>query len=144
MTSGVKPVFADTFYWIALLNPRDDWHQAALHYAHQHSDVPLITTDGILDEVLNYASTRGTLMRQKALALHTRIVREQSMSIVVYTPELRRLGFSLYEQRADKAYSITDCISMVVMRQMNIQSVLTHDKHFTQEGFVIIFKEVRK
>lgn len=145
MTSGVKPVFADTFYWIALLNPRDDWHRAALHYAQQHSNVPLITTDGILDEVFNnYASARGTLMRQKALALYTRIVREQNINIVVYTPELRQSGLSLYGQRSDKAYSVTDCISMVVMKQMDISEVLTHDRHFTQEGFAIIFEQREK
>ena len=112
MTPGVKLVFADTFYWIAFLNPRDDWHQAALHYARQYPNVSLITTDGVLDEVLNYASTRGTLMRQKALALCTRIMRKQNISIIAYTPELRQLGFALYKQRADKAYSLTDCICL--------------------------------
>ncbi len=137
----MRPVFADTFYWLALLNPGDDWHQTVLHHARQSSDVPIVTTDGVLDEVLNYASTRGTLMRQKALALCRRIMREPTMKIVVYSPELRQLGFSLYEQRPDKAYSLTDCISMIVMQQMNIREVLTHDKHFTQEGFVIIFRD---
>ena len=44
---------------------------------------------------------------------------------------------SLYEQRLDKGYSLTDCISMNVMKQLNITEVLSHDKHFTQEGFTI-------
>ena len=137
----MKYVFADTFYWIALLNPRDDWHQCALNYARQNSNIPLVTTDGVLDEVLNYASTRGTIMRQKVLALCAQIVREPHMTIVAYTPELREKGFKLYGQRPDKGYSLTDCISMVVMRQRQINDVLTHDKHFTQEGFRILFKD---
>lgn len=135
----MKPVFADTFYWVALLNPKDNWHQTALSYARQHPDAFLITTDGVLDETLNYASTRGTLIRQKALALCTQIVRESKIRVIAYTPELRALGLKLYSERADKAYSMTDCISMVVMRQVNIDEVLTHDKHFTQEGFTILF-----
>ncbi len=137
----MKPIFADTFYWIALLNPGDDWHRAALLYARQNSDASLVTTDGVLDEVLNYASTRGKLMRQKALSLCARIVRDQNMMVITYTSELRESGFSLYKDRPDKAYSLTDCISMVVMRKMNISQVLTHDKHFTQEGFTILFKD---
>jgi predicted nucleic acid-binding protein len=59
--------------------------------------------------------------------------------IIAYTPELRQLGFDLYGQRSDKGYSLTDCISMAIMRQMGIADVLTHDKHFTQEGFHILF-----
>ncbi|MEO0533773.1 MAG: nucleic acid-binding protein [Cyanobacteria bacterium P01_A01_bin.123] len=140
----MKSVFADTFYWLALLNPRDDWHKSALHYTRQNPNIPLVTTDGVLDEVLNYASTQGALMRQKALALCTQMVREPRISIVSYTSEVRELGMSLYGQRSDKAYSLTDCISMVVMQKMNIVEVLTHDKHFTQEGFIILFSDIKK
>ena len=60
------------------------------------------------------------------------------------TNELRELGFSLCAQRSDKAYSLTDCISMVVMKQMDISTALTHDKHFTQEGFMIVFQDQDK
>jgi predicted nucleic acid-binding protein len=59
--------------------------------------------------------------------------------IIAYTPKLRQLGFDLYKQRSDKGYSLTDCISMAIMQQMGITDVLTHDKHFTQEGFHILF-----
>jgi predicted nucleic acid-binding protein len=47
-------------------------------------------------------------------------------------------GLTLYEARLDKSYSLTDCVSMVVMQQEEIQEVLTHDKHFAQEGFTIL------
>ena len=47
-------------------------------------------------------------------------------------------GLALYKSRLDKGYSLTDCVSMVVMRQERIQEVLTHDKHFAQEGFTIL------
>ncbi|MEL6552903.1 MAG: PIN domain-containing protein [Cyanobacteria bacterium J06621_11] len=131
--------FADTFYWIALINPGDDWHQAARKYAKQHPNILIVTTDGVLDEVLNYASKRGTLIRQKALSLCARIIQEPRMLVVSYTPAIREQGLLLYEQRSDKQYSITDCISMVVMKRMNIRKVLTHDKHFNQKGFEVIF-----
>ena len=78
-------------------------------------------------------------MREKALALCTYLMRSPLVTIVTYTPDLREQGVALYAERSDKSYSITDCISMVIMRQLGIQEVLTHDKHFTQEGFTIIF-----
>lgn len=136
----MKQIFADTFYWLALLNPGDDWHQRALEETRKNPNRYLVVTDGILDEVLNYASTRGSLMRHKALVLCIRLIQDPNIEVVPYTPELRASGLELYGQRSDKAYSLTDCISMVVMKQMGIDQVLTHDHHFTQEGFTILFK----
>jgi predicted nucleic acid-binding protein len=46
---------------------------------------------------------------------------------------------SLYKARADKGYSLTDCISMNTMRERNLTEVLTHDQHFAQEGFSLLF-----
>jgi len=47
-------------------------------------------------------------------------------------------GLALYKARPDKEYSLTDCISMEAMRQEGISEILTHDNHFTQEGFTIL------
>jgi hypothetical protein len=47
-------------------------------------------------------------------------------------------GLTLYQNRPDKEYSLIDCISMQTMRELEIIDILTHDKHFTQEGFVIL------
>ena len=49
-------------------------------------------------------------------------------------------GFELYRHRPDKEYSLTDCISMTVMQRLKIGEVLTHDNHFKQEGFRILFE----
>ncbi|WP_254568604.1 type II toxin-antitoxin system VapC family toxin [Oscillatoria sp. HE19RPO] len=139
----MKRVFGDTFYWIALLNPRDNWHQVALNYAHNYPEVPIITTDGVIDEILAYAASKGSLMRQKGLALCLQMRREPSIEVIAYTPEIRELGLSLYGQRLDKGYSLTDCISMIVMKQRGITEVLTHDQHFAQEGFTRIFTDLK-
>jgi len=135
----MKPVFADTFYWIALLNPRDNWHQSVLNYTYNHPNQKIITTDGIVEEVLNYASSRGFIMKQKALLLYKKMLQEPNIEVISYNAQLRELDLKLYEKRLDKGYSLTDCISMIVMRQMGIQDVLSHDKHFSQEGFNLVF-----
>lgn len=49
-------------------------------------------------------------------------------------------GLDLYEARPDKGYSLVDCISMTVMREMGITAALTSDRHFEQEGFEVLLK----
>ena len=56
-----------------------------------------MTTDRVIDEILNYASIRGSLMRQKALAMCTQMLREPNIQVVTHTPKLRKLGLELYE-----------------------------------------------
>ncbi len=135
----MRIILADTFYWIALLHPRDQWHQIALNYSREQPNIRLVVTDGIIDEVLNYFAEEGAFLRTNALNLCVSMKRDRNLNIIPYTPELRKLGFKLYGQRPDKGYSFTDCISMSVMRQMNITEVLTGDRHFQQEGFTILF-----
>jgi predicted nucleic acid-binding protein len=48
------------------------------------------------------------------------------------------MALRAYESRSDRAYSLTDCIAMNAMRKRGITDVLTHDTHFTQEGFHIL------
>jgi predicted nucleic acid-binding protein len=50
-------------------------------------------------------------------------------------------GLELYRARPDKAYSLTDCMSMLIMRREGITEILTHDRHFEQEGFRSLFRE---
>ena len=48
-------------------------------------------------------------------------------------------ALALYEARADKGYSLTDCRSMLALQDLGLTEVLTHDHHFTQDGFTILF-----
>ena len=40
----------------------------------------------------------------------------------------------------DKGYSLQDCVSMNVMESEGINHVLTNDRHFEQEGFVVLMR----
>ena len=46
----------------------------------------------------------------------------------------------MFAARPDKDWSLTDCISFVVMQERNIQDALTADHHFEQAGFVALLK----
>lgn len=137
----MKQIFADTFYWIALTNSRDNWHQQVLELTATLDRVEIITTDEILTEVLNFLCTYGPPMRRRTAQLIRDILEDPNIQVIEQTHSSFNQGLMLYEQRLDKAYSLTDCISMQIMKKMNIDSILTHDKHFTQEGFMILFQD---
>jgi uncharacterized protein len=63
---------------------------------------------------------------------------DASITVLPQTRQRFEDGFALYKSRPDKAYSLTDCISMNTMRQEGFSEILTHDAHFTQEGFTIL------
>jgi uncharacterized protein len=135
----MRIVFADTFYWIALLSPKDSWHSRVVDYSQTLVDSKLVITDGIIDEIFAHYSKSGILMREKTIDLYQSMIEDPEIKIISYTSELRQAGIELYRLRPDKGYSLTDCISMVAMTELKISEVLTHDKHFAQEGFTILF-----
>lgn len=133
-------VFADTFYWIALLNLADKWHQKAISLSQTNPELSLVTTEAVLTEMLNYFSAAGEKMRNAGAALCDHAIEHANTVVLPQTRESFSGGLSLYKARPDKGYSLTDCISMIEMRERNIGDVLTHDRHFTQEGFNVLFR----
>ncbi|MGI0485811.1 type II toxin-antitoxin system VapC family toxin [Pantanalinema rosaneae CENA516] len=134
----MKQLFADTFYWIASINPGDDWHKQAIALTATLDQVQIVTTDEVLTEVLTFFAGRGMKMRQRAVQLVKGIMNNPKILVLQQTRESFLAGVQFYESRPDKKYSLPDCISMNTMRQLNVRDVLTHDKHFIQEGYVIL------
>lgn len=133
----MKQVFADAFYWIAAINPGDDWHTRVMKLTATLDQVQMVTTDEVLTEVLTFFSEGGTLMRRRAVHLVKGVMNNPEILVTQQTRDSFLLGLQLYENRLDKGYSLPDCISMQTMRTLGIMEVLTHDYHFAQEGFVI-------
>ena len=68
----MRIVFADTLYWIALTNSRDQWHQRAVSINAEFSEARLVTTDSVLTELANFFAEYGEVMRGKvALAIRS-------------------------------------------------------------------------
>jgi uncharacterized protein len=131
-------VFCDTFYFTALINPRDQWRHAVVEVETLVESVSLVTTEEVLIELLNFYSEFGERMRSMVSAFVRRLLLNAKFEIVGRSDTSLIEALELYESRPDKGYSLTDCISMNVCRKMNITQVLTHDHHFEQEGFTIL------
>ena len=134
----MRRVLADTVYWIALLNPKDQAHECAVGVSKGLGTARIVTTDEVLTEFLNYFGARGPFFRSAATKLVERMQADRSIQIAPQTHEGFLAGCRLYQARPDKGYSLTDCISMEVMRREGLSEVLTNDEHFTQEGFTCL------
>jgi predicted nucleic acid-binding protein len=128
----VKPVFADTFYFVGLLNRRDAHHQRVVEFATGYRGT-LVTSRWVLAEVANAFSE--SLVRMDAARFLQRIERDPSFRVVQGSDQLYDRGLSLYANRPDKGWSLTDCISMDIMKGMRLSDILTRDHHFEQAGF---------
>lgn len=129
-------VFVDTFYLIALANPRDQWHAKAKTAGHSLGKRPQLTTESVIIEFLNFFCGYGPRMREAAVSMADTVL--LGAEVTPQNHEIFLSGLKLYRERLDKGYSLTDCISMVIMREYSITDVLTHDKHFAQEGFCVL------
>jgi len=136
----MRTIFADTFYWTALLNPRDEWHIRVISFSKNLVSVRLVTTDEVLTEFLNFFSGYDMKMRQSVIERIQDILQNDYVQVIPQSHDTFLAGLELYRQRFDKQYSLTDCISMQTMKQREITEVLTHDRHFKQEGFTILFE----
>lgn len=131
-------VFADTQYWVALMNDQDQSHSAAVAINRTMRRSTLFTSEEILTEVLAYFSERGEYLRRLAASSVHKIYANAKVHVVPQSHQSFLAGLTLYEARPDKGYSLTDCVSMLTMRREGITEILTHDAHFAQEGFTIL------
>ena len=131
-------VFGDTVYFIALLSTRNRWHARAVDINRQPPG-PLVTTEWVLTEIGDAFSQPGA--RQKFIRLLDLLREQPDVEIVSSTSDLFRRGTDFFSARPDKEWSLTDCISFVVMNERGISDALTSDHHFEQAGFRILLKD---
>ena len=133
----MKVVFADTFYFLALLNRRDARHARAVA-ASRMPDLRLVTTEFVLIELAD--ALCKPQQRNEVAAVWKLAETSPSFQLIRATSELLQRGRMRYEGRNDKEWPLTDCISFVVMEEHGLTDVLTADGHFEQAGFTVLLK----
>jgi hypothetical protein len=133
----MKTVFADSFYFFALSNGRDPRHQRAVDFLRDYNG-RLAITEWILTELgdglCHPANRNSFLITLDKLRTNPNVV------IFRFSEELFEAGIARFKARPDKEWSLTDCISFVVMEREGIVDALTADRHFEQAGFVALLK----
>jgi predicted nucleic acid-binding protein len=131
----MKAVFADTAFFLALINPRDQYHRSAVQM-NAALDMPLVTTAWVLLEFANAIAASHARERFERVLARLRL--EGDAEIIAPEPDLFDRGCEFFIARRDKEWSLTDCISFVLMRDRGLTDALTSDRHFEQAGFKVL------
>jgi predicted nucleic acid-binding protein len=133
-----KAIFVDTAYLVALSNSSDRHYSQATALARTWSleRRTFVTTDAVVLEYANFFA-RSPLRRLAATTL-TRLRGAGGWRIAALGASLVSRGERRYAAHGDKAWSLTDCISMEVMAEDALVEVATTDAHFTQAGFRVL------
>ena len=130
-------IFADTWFFVAVINKRDQYHQKALELSEEYENYPLITTDAVFLEVGNALSNN---YKNEAVELMESFLESDDVEVIRLNPDLFDEVLSLYKKHQDKSWGLVDCISFVVMKRYEVTQALTFDRHFIQAGFQALMK----
>jgi len=133
-------VFADTGYWLALLNERDGLHTKARELSERFSAVTIVTTEMALTELLNHASGGGPHRRRLVAEAVRAWTADANIEVVAQTSDQFQAALELYQERLDHSWSLVDCSSFIVMEARRIQEALAYDRHFEQAGFTALLR----
>jgi predicted nucleic acid-binding protein len=138
------PVFADTGFWIALFHKKDNLHLQAieLYRQIQQQKRRIITSEMVLTEVLNFFSKFSPPLRTEIANTIKAMIEYPNISVIPQDSQHFQTALNLYLQRADKAWSLTDCNSFLIMESLGLKEVLAHDHHFSQAGFIPLLKDL--
>ena len=130
-----KKVFLDTSFIVALINERDQYHQAAQALSYELEQTLLITTDAVLLEIGNGLARA---YRQEAIQIIDLLRNTKNVEVMAIDNQLFDDGFAVYEKFNDKQWGLVDCLSFAVMWELGVAEVLTFDDDFRQAGFVVL------
>jgi uncharacterized protein len=131
----VNAAFADTFFYLALLDQRDPCHSRALEQSKVKRTI--LTTEFILLELGNACACAED--HADFLALLAGIRASPHTRLIALDSRLLQRGLDLFAGRLDRNWSLTDCTSFIVMQDEGLQEALTGDSHFEQAGFKALF-----
>lgn len=132
-------IFVDTGAWDAIVDSGDVNHDLALLFQDEIAgQYRLVVSNYVLDELytllLMNVGYQRTIEFKRQLDV---LADERVLEIVWVTPEIASEAWRVFEQyNQDKQWSYTDCVSYVVMKQLDIEEAFAFDHHFEQMGVV--------
>jgi uncharacterized protein len=133
----MNTLLADTSFFVAYLNARDEHHAMAVEWMTEAAE-PIVTTEWILAELGNFLAEGPN--RRLLSPLVRALIAEERVEIVPADHKSFLDGLALYVRRPDQSWSLIDCISFCAMKTRKIKDALTTDHHFQQAGFTVLLK----
>ena len=137
----MNEVFADAGYWVAMVNPDDNWHRNAQSATQSLGNRKIVTTEMVLVEFFAHMSGGGSESRALAVDTLKDINSNPDIEIVEQTHEQFEKAVERYGERLDQRWSLTDCASFLEMEDRGITEALAHDIDFVQARFVALMRD---
>jgi len=100
-----------------------------------HTDFHGFTGKGPLKQRADPRFIPGCGRHEKAVEVGINLIQTNSIELIHIDEAMFYEGREYFQKHSDKKYSLTDCISFVVMKQRGVKAALTFDRHFAQAGF---------
>lgn len=129
-------LFADTSGWASLFDARQPNHSEATQLFMQLRQQQIsLVTNYVITELVALLHSPLRLPRPQIFQIIDSLKATHYLEIIHVDIATDTEAWNLCKGRPDKAWSLVDCTSFVIMQQLNIQMALTTDRHFEQAGF---------
>ncbi|HLM91737.1 MAG TPA: type II toxin-antitoxin system VapC family toxin [Thermoplasmata archaeon] len=132
-------ILIDSSAWYALADNRERHHGDAVRLFARVTKGEfgrILTTDYVLDET--YTLLRMRLGIGPVRALRDLLTGSSNLQMVRVSERDFDHAVELMLNQADKRWSLTDCTSFVLMRELEISRAFTFDHNFSEAGFQVL------
>ena len=130
-------VYADTFFFLASINHNDAHHARAIDFSARF-DGELVTSEMVLVETANALASVSA--RKAYVELESALRGDSRVRVVPTTAAINARALDLYSRANGKDWSLTDCVSFIIMSDERLVMALTGDVRFEQAGFTAVLK----
>ena len=135
-------VFVDTSGWANLFVATESYHEQAKQWfqkARQQKQ-EMVTSNYVVIELVALLNSPLRVPRPQLFKYVDAVISASYINLVYIGAAIDAAAWDLLKSREDKAWSLVDSTSFLVMQQLGIQEALTTDHHFEQAGFVRLLK----
>ncbi len=125
----MRAVYADTGYWVALVDESDALHPRAVAIDEAYRDWPFVSSDFVLSETVTLLRRRSET--QKATDFGRRLIDGRIGTLLRTELQDWAVGLSLIDQFPQQRLSFADATSIALVRRLDIPKIAAFDKHFS-------------
>lgn len=134
-------LFVDTSGWGHLTDPRQQFaEKAATLYREARAGRGVVTTNHVIAELTALLINPLRIKGPKRIEILEGIRTSSYIDVVNIDERMEAEAWHLLRNRPDKDWTLVDCSSFVLMRELDITYALTTDHHFEQAGFICLLK----
>ncbi|MDJ0597457.1 MAG: PIN domain-containing protein [Crocosphaera sp.] len=131
-------LFVDTSGWASLFIKTQTYHAQADQFFRLaiQQNKKIVTTNYVITELIALLNSPLRIPRSRIFETVDAIKTVSYVHILHIDKVTDTAAWELCKKRPDKAWSLVDCTSFILMEKWNICEALTTDQHFEQAGFI--------